>query len=80
MERVKVQSRNIESIGWEDPGTLGQPTILEVEFKGKGGKPGSVYTYTGVPIEVWHGLLHAPSKGVFFSSQIKSRYPATKAQ
>ncbi len=42
---------------------------LEVEFSG-----GGVYTYEGVPISVYNGLLSAPSAGQYFHRQIKGVY------
>jgi hypothetical protein len=73
MERIKVESTNIAEIGWED-------RVLEIQFKGRGGSKGSVYSYAAVPESVWDAFRNAPSKGGFFASRIKGSYPAQKIQ
>lgn len=35
---------------------------------------GQSYSYSGVPEEVYQGLLKAPSKGAFFWANIKDQY------
>ncbi len=42
---------------------------LDVEFAS-----GGVYTYEGVPISVYNGLLEAPSAGGYFHRNIKGVY------
>lgn len=42
---------------------------LEVQFLAN-----SVYQYSGVPQDVYEGLLSAPSKGRYFARYIKGRY------
>jgi hypothetical protein len=32
------------------------------------------YTYVGVPVSVYEGLLRAPSKGSYFEAFIRDRY------
>src|SRR6185436_15236304 len=59
MERTKVESGNINSIGYAG-GTL------EVEFKG-----GGTYRYSGVPAEVHQELVGADSVGSAFARLIK---------
>lgn len=61
MERIPVQSSNLASVGY-DP----QNSILEIEFNN-----GSIYQYTGVPQEVYEGLMNADSKGSYFHYNIK---------
>lgn len=39
---------------------------------------GSVYLYKNVPEQVYTALIHAPSKGQFFHSRIRDRYPYRK--
>lgn len=36
---------------------------------------GAIYTYAGVPEDLFDGLLHAASKGRYFRDQIKGSYP-----
>lgn len=35
---------------------------------------GSIYTYYGVPRNVYERFMRAPSKGTFFNDYIKDRY------
>jgi hypothetical protein len=35
---------------------------------------GSVYRYYHVPLEVWCGLMAAPSKGKYFNENIRDKY------
>ena len=58
MERKKVKSSNIASIGHS-------PT-LEVEFLN-----GSIYQYYGVPYNTYRGLMDAPSHGEYLDKHIK---------
>jgi hypothetical protein len=51
---------------------------LEIEFR-----TGDVYDYFDVPREVFQALLHAPSKGRLFHTQIDGVYrfaPVTRAR
>jgi hypothetical protein len=61
MERKRVVSSNIASIGYE-------PTrpILEVEFLN-----GSIYQYFGVPQHLYLGLMNASSHGEYLDAYIK---------
>lgn len=58
-ERIRVESTNLEEIGWED----GKLVVLF--------KSGAVYEYTGVPEEVFQGLLMARSVGQYFNENIR---------
>jgi hypothetical protein len=64
MDRIKVQSSNIASIGYEKTNK-----ILEVEFLSR-----SVYHYFDVPFSIYEGLMSAPSHGEFLNSIIKHRF------
>ncbi len=68
MERIPVSSRNLCSVGY-DPDSQ----ILEIEFS-----HGGVYQYPGVPQAEYEGLMNAGSKGQYFHSNIKNRYPYSK--
>jgi hypothetical protein len=59
MEMKKVESSNVEAIGWEDD-------VLYVKFK-KGG----TYQYSGVPKLLWQAFKTADSKGKFFHQKIR---------
>ncbi len=64
MERQRVRSSNIRSVGY-DP----DAEIMEVEFEN-----GSVYQYLRVPADVYDRFLHASSKGKFLDTRLKSRF------
>lgn len=66
MERHPVSSSNVEAVGWEN-GTL------EVSFLN-----GSIYQYSGVPQDVYLGMLSAESVGKFLHQNVKGIYPYTK--
>ncbi len=68
MERVAVRSRDIAIVGYDT-----ETSTLEVAFR-----IGGVYEYSGVPEEVYRGLLQAPSQGVYFDRRVKHRYPYRK--
>ena len=65
MYRIPVSSSNLASVGYEGG-------ILEIEFKS-----GLVYQYSGVPASVYEALMSAPSRGKYFSANIRnnSSYP-----
>lgn len=64
MQRTRVDSRAIVSLGYEEATRL-----LEIEFRS-----GSVYRYADVPRSVYEWLLRTPNKGVFVARQISGRY------
>jgi hypothetical protein len=64
MNRVRVVSSNINSIGYD-----AITRTLEVEFNS-----GSIYQYSSVPEHEYRGLLSASSKGGYLNSHIKDRY------
>lgn len=66
MERSRVSSSNIASIGYDN-----MTQVLEVEFLN-----GSIYQYRGVPRQVFEGLMSAPSHGSFLDTFVKKAgYP-----
>lgn len=64
MERERVTSRSIRSIGY-DPETR----TLEVEFNNDG-----LYKYFEVPDAVYTALLRASSKGAYMNDHVKDRF------
>ena len=64
MIRKPCVSSNVRSYGY-DPGA----EILEVEFTNK-----RVYQLFKVPIQVYHDLEAATSKGKFYAENLKGRY------
>ena len=68
MERVKVRSTDIVSVGYDS--SFG---ILEVEFK-----RGSTYQYVNVPENVFKELMSADSIGSYFNKHIRDQYQNTE--
>jgi len=64
MERKKVSSSNISSIGYDE-----DSSTLEVEFKN-----GAVYQYFDVNINIYKGLMEAGSQGQYLAQHIKGHY------
>ena len=64
MERQRVSSSNVASIGY-DP----ESSTLEVEFLN-----GSIYQYLNVPSGVYNALAGASSHGSFLNREIRDRY------
>lgn len=64
MERTRVSSSNISSIGYES-----DSQILEIEFN-----HGAIYQYFGVPEYEYDGMMNSDSKGTYLNSNIKGRY------
>ena len=65
--RQRVDSTSLASVGYD-------PTYwtLDIEFR-----KGSVYRYFWVLPSVYQSLMQAPSKGRFFMTQIRDRFPYT---
>jgi hypothetical protein len=68
MDIKSVQSRDLALIGYDN-----MTSILEIVFRA-----GGVYRYQGVPESVYHGLMTAPSHGIFFQRHIKTQYAFVK--
>ena len=64
--RVKVASSNIAQIGYDAPSAS-----LSVLFNS-----GDLYLFPNVPPTTHSAFLHAKSKGHFFHTAIKPRFPA----
>ena len=68
MERKRVESSNISSIGYSVSSRL-----LEIEFKND-----SIYEFSGVPEEVYIKLMKSASHGSFFHANIRDKYPTRR--
>jgi len=68
IERIKVSSSNIESIGYDK-----ERKELYVEFRG-----GGIYVYVGVPGLVYEKLMESNSKGRFLANNVKSVFLCSK--
>jgi hypothetical protein len=66
MERVRVESRSVVSIGYD-------PVAARLEVECNGGR---VYQYLHVPAAAYRLLLQAPSIGQFMNREIKPRFKA----
>ena len=64
MNRISVESSNIESIGYDS-----NSKILEIEFNNY-----SIYRYYEVAEDVYDELMAAPSKGKYLIAKIRDRY------
>lgn len=64
MDRKKVKSSNILSIGYSEA-----DQILEIEFSKR-----TVYEYYKVPVNEYNNLMAAKSHGVYFNINIKDTY------
>ena len=59
---ILVNSSAIRAVGYDG-------SMLTVEFH-----TGRTYNHPGVPESVFHGLITASSKGVFYNKNIRGRY------
>lgn len=67
---VPVTSSNLTHVGYD-----ATEKILYIRFVS-----GQVYAYAVVPPTVHAGLLAAPSKGVYFQTEIRTTYSYTKVR
>ena len=67
-EMIFVDSSNVEAIGYDK-----DLQELHVQFVG-----GTLYIYSGVPPEIFDGLMYAASKGSFLNREVKGVYQVTK--
>ena len=70
MEMIKVESSNIERVGYKDD-------VLRVEFKSKNGS-GMTYDYHKVPYAAYNDFILSESKGRFFAAHIKRFFDSQK--
>ena len=64
MERTAVPSREIAIVGYD-----AESSTLEIVFR-----RGGVYHYFDVPLEIYQGLMSAPSRGIYFDRTVKTRF------
>jgi len=65
MKPVPVRSSSLAYVAYDS-----RRKILQVEFR-----DGTVYQYATVPVQTYHDLLRADSKGSYFNHCIRSCYP-----
>lgn len=68
MERKRISSSRIRSAGYDE-----KTRTLEIEFS-----DGRVSAYSGVPAEIWRGLMAAPSPVAYFEDRIAEDYAARR--
>jgi KTSC domain-containing protein len=69
MERIRVKSSNIRSVGYDEP-----RQILEIEFQ-----QGGTYRYFGVSKKIHDSLIKSVlSHGEYYERFIKNRYRREK--
>ena len=68
MNREKVESSNIESIGYDSANET-----LEIAFLN-----GSIYQYFDVPQSIYEEIMSADSHGKYLAYQIKGKYRYSK--
>jgi hypothetical protein len=64
MQLVPVSSSSLSAVGYEADGRN-----LHIRFRN-----GQTYKYLSVPQSTFEALMRAPSKGIFFSDNIKERF------
>lgn len=70
MERKKVSSSSIRSVGYDD-----HNRVLEVEFS-----DGRVTQYSGVSAEVHRRLMSAPSMVSYFRDNVEESFTARRVK
>lgn len=70
MDRVRVSSSNLRSVGYE-----ASSRTLEVEFIN-----GTVCQYRAVPEQTHAGLMRSASKGSYFADHIRDRFACRKVR
>jgi len=69
MNVTAVESTTLAMVAYDDARAL-----LQLEFCSR-----AIYQYFGVPAQVHAALLRAPSKGRYFNSVIRGRFPYSLA-
>lgn len=64
MERTRVSSSNIYSIGYD-----ASTSTLEIQFNN-----GSIYQYSNVPYSIYQELMGASSHGEYLHAYVKGTY------
>jgi hypothetical protein len=65
MDVTAVESSTLATIAYD-----GNHELLQLEFSSR-----AVYQYLGVPAVLYEELLHAGSKGSYFSQAIRGKFP-----
>lgn len=73
MEMIKIESTNIESIGYKKEAHLNKCGTLRIVFQ-----HGGIYDYKNVPNNIWEEFLKVSSKGSFFHRKILNNFHSTK--
>lgn len=68
MELTRVESSNIEAIGYDEA-----RRTLRIKFKS-----GQSFDYLGVPIGIYREMMGAESKGKYLTAHVKGRFNSQK--
>jgi hypothetical protein len=68
MPQVDLPSSSLKAARYQD-----QCALLDLEFQS-----GEIYRYHDIPVQVYHELLQAESKGRYFNQHIRNHFPYTK--
>lgn len=68
MQWIAASSSNLRAVAYNS-----LASILSIQFH-----HGGVYHYHGVPDGIYQGLMSASSKGSYFHTHIKDRFPFTR--
>ena len=68
MERKRINSSNIRSVGYD-----ARNRVLEIEFSN-----GGIHQYTGVSEEVHRRFVNSPSAGSYFHDNIEENFPGKR--
>ena len=71
---VRVKSSNVWAIGMEVKDAKAGVGDVYVQFKGRNGGAGDVYSYLDVPVRLYQKLVAAPSKGHAFWKYLRNNF------
>lgn len=75
---VRTQSSNLWAYAIDIKEYGDKTGTVYIQFKSKNGGPGDIYAYYDVPIQVYKGLVTAPSKGHYFWKNLRFDYTYAK--
>ena len=65
MEMISVRSQAIAAVGYD-------PASMRMQIRFTSGP--TIYSYCGVPLWIYDGIMAAPPKGSYFDLRIRDRY------
>ncbi|MEK6592176.1 MAG: KTSC domain-containing protein [Pseudomonadota bacterium] len=70
MERKRISSQNIRSVGYD-----ARSRILEIEFSS-----GGIIQYSGVADEIYRRFVNSPSSGSYFRDNIEENFSSKRVR